>query len=186
MDESPEALRPDPIGGRADSLEPVRIATLYLEHGAELRRFLLGVLRDPDRVSDVLQATFVKAIESGHQARSESLKAWLFRVALNEALVTRRRTETGDRITRKLAAWSRTGDRPEESLIRGETVEHVRRVLETLPAAQREVVRMRIYEEKTFARIADELGLPLGTVLTRMRLALDKMRQGLGERGEHA
>jgi RNA polymerase sigma-70 factor (ECF subfamily) len=36
-----------------------------------------------------------------------------------------------------------------------------------------------MYEDKTFAQIAEELGLPLGTVLTRMRLALEKLRRTL-------
>ncbi|NQU19940.1 MAG: hypothetical protein HQ567_01555 [Candidatus Nealsonbacteria bacterium] len=44
-------------------------------------------------------------------------------------------------------------------------------LLTELPAKQREVVRMRIYEEKTFVRIAEELGIPLGTALARMRAA---------------
>jgi len=42
---------------------------------------------------------------------------------------------------------------------------------------------MRIYEEKTFAVIAEELSLPLGTVLTRMRLAMQKLHKHL-ESGE--
>ncbi|MCA9247413.1 MAG: hypothetical protein KDA42_09870, partial [Planctomycetales bacterium] len=50
-----------------------------------------------------------------------------------------------------------------------------------LPSEQREVVRMRIYEEKKFAEIAAELELPLGTVLTRMRLALKKLEAALGQ-----
>ena len=41
------------------------------------------------------------------------------------------------------------------------------------------MVRARVFEEKTFAEIAGESGLPLGTVLTRMRRALEKMRRTL-------
>ena len=59
-------------------------------------------------------------------------------------------------------------------------MEHVKEVLESLPDEQRRVVRMRIYEEKTFAAIAAELNAPLGTVLTRMRLALKKLADHLG------
>src|SRR5262245_23055285 len=156
----------------APAIDPARIAALYIDYGAEIRRFVLGVVRDSDLAADVLQATFAKAIERGHTARPSSLKGWLFRVALNEALALRRRRLNGEEITRRHAAsWSRPHDRPEESLIRGETVEKVRIVLASLPEEQRKVVRMRIEEEKTFAEIARELGVPLGTVLTRMRLA---------------
>jgi len=48
-----------------------------------------------------------------------------------------------------------------------------------LPPEQQQVVRMRIYEDKTFAVIAAELGIPLGTALGRMRTALIKLRAKL-------
>ncbi len=67
--------------------------------------------------------------------------------------------------------------------MRWEIVERVKQALETLPNQQRTVVRMRIYEEKTFAVIADELGIPLGTVLTRMRLAIKKLQKQLKTTG---
>ena len=55
----------------------------------------------------------------------------------------------------------------------------VQLALETLPAEQQQIVKLRIYDELTFAAIAEQLGLPLGTVLTRMRLALKKLNQRL-------
>jgi RNA polymerase sigma-70 factor (ECF subfamily) len=55
----------------------------------------------------------------------------------------------------------------------------VREAIERLTEDQRQVVRMRIYEEKTFAEIAEELGIPLGTALTRMRAALGRLRTEL-------
>ena len=51
----------------------------------------------------------------------------------------------------------------------------MRAALATLPPEQRQIVQKRIYEEQTFASIAQELELPLGTVLTRMRRALRKL-----------
>ena len=63
--------------------------------------------------------------------------------------------------------------------IRGETVEAVRQALDRLPIEQRKVVWARMYEDRSFAEIAQESGLPLGTVLTRMRLALEKLRRSL-------
>ncbi len=50
-----------------------------------------------------------------------------------------------------------------------------------LPADQLQVVQLRIYEEQTFQEIARRLELPLGTVLTRMRLALKKLQTSLRE-----
>jgi RNA polymerase sigma-70 factor (ECF subfamily) len=58
--------------------------------------------------------------------------------------------------------------------------EKVRRALETLPDDQREVVDMAYYQGLTHTEISEQLGLPLGTVKSRLRLALNKMRAALG------
>lgn len=156
------------------------VAALYVEHGEELRRFLLGVLGDPQLASDVLQATFTRLLERGNETREESRKAWLFRVAFHEAMAIRRRDAVGDKIFRKIA-WQRdhTSDASDEPLLRLETVEQVRAALSDLPPDQLQIVRMRIYEEKTFATIAAELNIPLGTALGRMRAAIIKLRSKL-------
>lgn len=170
--------------GDEGKLDPAEVAALYLEHGDELRRFLLGVIRDPQLVNDALQVAFTKLVERGHGTRSESRKAWLFRVAYNEALAVRRREAVGDRVFRRVAWSAEPAERsPEERLIRFETVEAVRAAMAKLPAAQLQVVRMRIYEEKTFAEIAEELQIPLGTALARMRAALIKLRSGFEKDG---
>ena len=71
-----------------------------------------------------------------------------------------------------------------EPLLRLEAVEGIRLALESLPPEQRQVVRMRIYEEKTFATIAKELKIPLGTALGRMRAATTKLRERLADRAK--
>lgn len=159
-----------------EPLDPAEIAALYLEHGGELRRFILGVVRNRELANDVLQATFAKAVERGHESRAETRKAWLFRVALNEALVYKRRHQSHLKATAHLARSDRSADAPEDSVVRGETVEKVRAALASLPPEQRQVVCLRIYEDKPFADIAQQLQIPLGTVLTRMRLGLQKLR----------
>jgi RNA polymerase sigma-70 factor (ECF subfamily) len=158
----------------------VVVAELYAKHETELRSFLIGVLRDVHLANDALQTTFTRAIEVGHRAMKESLKGWLFRVALNEALAIRRRQQTTDRVLARVG-WSKPGsaETPMDQLARSETVNVVRAALEDLPSEQRRVVCMRIYEGKTFAAIAQELNLPLGTVLTRMQLAIHKLRRRL-------
>lgn len=160
------------------------VEALYQQHEAELRRLLLGVLRDHQLVGDVLHATFAKVLVQGHTSREESRKAWLFRVAYNEALALLRRQTSGDKAVRRLA-WSHdsAADPVDAGLIRAETVDAVRAVIASLPTEQRRIVRMRIYEEKTFAQIATELEIPLGTALGRMRAAMEKMRALLAERG---
>jgi RNA polymerase sigma-70 factor (ECF subfamily) len=144
----------------------------------------VGVLRDGELAGEALQATFVKAMEAGHTAAEDTRKGWLFRVAFHEALALRRRQKVNDQTLRKLA-WTRPrpGESPEEHVIRWESVARVKAALDQLPPEQREVVHKRIYEQQTFAAIAQQTGTPLGTVLTRMRLALKRLGDELTSEG---
>jgi len=72
---------------------------------------------------------------------------------------------------------------PEDLVSLDESIRGVRKLIDELPADQQAVLRKRIYEDKTFKVIAEELGAPLGTVLTRMRSALAKLHQRLSEQG---
>jgi RNA polymerase sigma-70 factor, ECF subfamily len=164
----------------AERIDPALVASLYVKHGEELRLFVLGVLRDADLATDVLQATFAKAVEVGHTAREETLKGWLFRVAFHEALALRRKQAVRDKANRRLAVENGSrSESPVDEVCRWETVASVRQALNQLPPEQRQVVQMRMYEQKKFITIAEELGLPLGTVLTRMQAALKKLRKHL-------
>ncbi len=160
-------------------LDSAVVAALFEQHSQELLRFLVGVVRDHQLASDALQAAFTKMVERGHETSEESRKAWLFRVAYNEALLVRRRQKTGKSVLERVA-WSSDLYKSDDSLVQQEDVERVQAAIDQLPPDQQRVVRMRIYEEKTFAVIAAELNIPLGTALGRMRTALEKLRNKLG------
>ncbi len=168
-----------------EKLDASTVAALYLEHADELRRFLIGLLRHSELAADALQTTFTKAVEQGHTARQETLKSWLFTVAYHEAMLIRRRQGVTERAMekRRVLETALDGHRQQaadNNLVRWETVERVRFALQELPIEQADVVRRRIFEGKKFIEIATELQLPLGTVLTRMHLALAKLRNRLG------
>ena len=161
-------------------LDPATAADLYARHADELAAYLVGLLRDRDLAAEVLQAAFAKAIEKAEKVDADGRKAWLFRVAHNEAMDRRRRQALESRAVRRTAWWRPAADPPaDEPATRAETVERVRQAVEGLPAEQREVVRLRIHEDKTFAEIAAATASPLGTVLTRMRLATKKLAAAL-------
>ena len=169
----------------ASRLDPAVVEALYKKYADDIRAFLIGVLRDPDLANEALQATFAKAVESGHTARRKSIRGWLFRVSFNEAMALRRRQKQQEKSTERLSYFLRQGsESPLQSAVERELRERVSKALEALPDEQRQVVRMRIYEEKTFAVIAQELDAPLGTVLTRMRLALRKLAARLATKDE--
>lgn len=164
-----------------DRISTEEVRELFAIHSTELVAFLAGVLRDPIAAQDVSQIAFSRLLELGHTAQKETIKGWLFQVAMREALDYRRRmkreqTHIEDYGTSKRQGLAELTD----SLALIDEVERIRKLLGQLPAEQQEVVSLRIHENKTFAIIAAELNVPLGTVLTRMRLATEKLRSWLG------
>lgn len=166
-------------GGESKQLDPQRLTAWYAAHANRLKAFLFGLLRNRTLVEEALQATFAKALTHGGGVQSGSEKAWLFQVAFNEAMALRRSREIQNRSLEQLNTQAGASAEPDEDFLRWETVQQVREALASLPKEQQDVVQQRIYENKTFQKIADDLQLPLGTVLTRMRLALKRLQQTL-------
>jgi RNA polymerase sigma-70 factor (ECF subfamily) len=168
-----------------ERIDPAAVAALHRAHAEELRYFILAVVRDPELTAEVLQTAFAKVVEVGHTVRQESLKAWLFKVAYNEALAIRRRQAVGERVVRNWASQTVVAEAAADAgASRAEAVAAVRKALDELPADQRKVVWMRMYEHKRFVEIAEELKSPLGTVLSRMQLALKKLRRSLSSHAD--
>lgn len=161
-------------------LTPDEASRLFEAYHVRLAAFARGLVGSPELAAEVVQSAFGKAIESAGSVGSESIQAWLYRVTHNEAMAVKRREGVEARALLKwLAGRGQESEAPGETLVRAEQVERVRQVLTQLPPEQQQVVRLRIYEEHTFAEIAGQLSLPLGTVLTRMRLALAKLHKAL-------
>lgn len=158
-------------------LTEAEIAALYQEHGEELRRFLWGVVADWNQVQDIIQTTFRKLVEVGHETQPDSRKAWLFQVAYREALAHRRKQGTQNKVLdRLLESQLEDSTIEDDPLVREEMTATVREAIQQLSPDLQQVLRMRIYEDKTFAQIAEELDIPLGTALGRMRNAMLKLR----------
>ncbi len=169
-----------------DRADPQAITAAFTECSAGLHSFLTGLLRDPHAVQEVQQSTFVKALERGDSVDPTKFRGWLFRVANNEALQLLRRRKAQQRVADQLAIHNevRTGstgsrDPVVAEVCSRELVQRVQQCLQQLPPEQQEVVRLRIYEGLKFTEIANQTAAPLGTVLTRMRLALKRLAKSL-------
>lgn len=163
-------------------LSAVEVDGIYREYGRDLLAFLMGVLKDVDAAHDALQQTFQRVTETGATARQETLRGWLFQVAYNEAMHLRRQQQRDVRRQQKFWGDCRSlplpGD-PSQELIQREIEQRLAAALNELPQEQRDVVERRLRDETTFAQIAAETGTPLGTVMTRMRLAVERLRKQL-------
>lgn len=159
-----------------DPLDPEVVAELYRQHASDLRAFLIGVLGSADDADEALQSTFLKAAKRGHEVKQASFRAWLFRVAFNEGMLLRRKSGLHKKSLKVIADLQpKHDDSVLLSIANAELGALARRALKDLPDEQRVVVQHRIDDDMTFAAIAELLNLPLGTVLTRMRLALKKL-----------
>lgn len=142
---------------------------------------ILRILRDRDDAADVLQEVFWEAWEAAatYDPARGSPEAWIVTRARARAIdrlrAVRRRGETFVAPLdegRAAAPVERGGDISEQAADR--TV--VEGALDRLPEAQREVIELAYYGGYTQTEIADRLKQPLGTVKTRMRLGLERLR----------
>jgi RNA polymerase sigma-70 factor (ECF subfamily) len=153
------------------------IARLYDEHAQPLYAFLLNFTRDEADTRDLLQEIFVKLARDEkllHGVREEH--AFLIRLAHNAAIDWLRRRGTRDKTKENFAAelispFAPTSD-PDEKVFR----EELAAALGELPADQRAVVHLKLWEGLTFEAIAAALEIPPNTAASRYRYALDKMR----------
>ncbi|WP_414676616.1 sigma-70 family RNA polymerase sigma factor [Mesorhizobium sp.] len=102
---------------------------------------------------------------------------WVFTIARNQRIDCLRRTRS--RTTDRLPDPSEEPDLPpsgEDIALAAEREDGVLQALATLPSDQETIVRLSFFAEKPHAQIAKELGIPLGTVKSRIRLALNRLR----------
>lgn len=153
--------------------------------------WLLGVaqsmLSDRDEAEEVVQETFsiVWRRVDLFDRESGRLVPWLLRITRNRAIdrlrARRRRALKVDRLRAASSGddWVAATE-PNEAAHPGWQVhDTVHTALQSLPPDQQQVVRLAYFEGLTHSEIANQLGIPLGTVKTRLRLAFDKLRTGL-------
>jgi RNA polymerase sigma factor (sigma-70 family) len=147
-----------------------------------------GMLHDQDEAEEVVGQVFATAWERVGTLgdEHETLMPWLLRVARNRAIDRLRRRARLRRKAARLEAYEAAGPasvpfrEPDESAQPGWHVHRaVHAALGALPEEQRAVVRLAYFAGLTHSEIAEELGIPMGTVKTRLRLALNKLRTGL-------
>jgi RNA polymerase sigma-70 factor (ECF subfamily) len=148
-----------------------------------LYRYLLRWVRDPAAAEDLFQQTWMRVIENIHRFNPQrNFDAWLFAVARNLVIDHLRRRwpgsldePVGDGLS--LAECLST-DAPGalEQVLRSERAEQVQQILEAQPPVYREILSLRFEEEMKLEDIAEVLGIPLGTVKSRLGRALEHLR----------
>ena len=163
-------------GGSGEAM----LARLYDTHAAALYSFGLSVTRDEGDTRDLLQDVFVKLARDPRLLdgiRDE--RRFLLRLLHNAAIDLFRRRKTRAALTEPLGEEPprvfAPVDDPDEEAFRTA----VAGALDTLPAEQRAIVHLKLWEGLTFEAIAELLDLPLNTAASRYRYGLDKLRTRL-------
>ena len=168
-------------GAGADETESAAWRRVFAQSEAGLRSFLRARLPQMADVDDCLQSVFIAMIHNTTDVPAAARRAWLFTVAAREAAKFWRQRATTDRVMEKHASAYVTQSNSPTEIEKQEVAHQIRQAIEKLPESSRRIVQLRIHHDLTFAAIADQLQLPLGTVLTRMRRAMQQLRDDLGD-----
>jgi RNA polymerase sigma-70 factor (ECF subfamily) len=166
--------------------DPEAVAGALARYQNRLYRYLSRIVRDPALAEDLFQQTWLRVMEKISSYRAgRSFEPWLFSVAHNLAIDHLRRKPAGS-----LDAPGESGVSPLERLVSegpdplDRVLEHERAAalaaaMEDLPGIHREVITLRFEEELKLEQIAEVANIPLSTVKSRLRRALQGLRARL-------
>ncbi len=156
-----------------------RIASLveHLDAGFNLARYLM---RNEADAEDVVQTAYMRAISHYAGFRGGEGRAWLLKIVRNCCYDRMRASAPSAQHTdfdEGVHSGARQSPDPEAALLRAERGEWVRRSLAELPPDSREVLVLRELEQLSYREIAEITGCALGTVMSRLSRARDRMKR---------
>jgi RNA polymerase sigma-70 factor (ECF subfamily) len=161
------------------------LVALYDRWMRSLYSLVFHLLKDADDAEDVVEETFWQAWRkaSSYEPSRGAVSTWLLTIGRRRALdrlrAKGRRREESMTSVRELADVASPAGDPSQAMESSERRTHVLAALSSLPDEQREVLELGYFRGMSQSEIADMTGQPLGTVKTRMRLALQKLREPL-------
>ena len=161
------------------------LGALYDRWVRSLYSLVLHLLRDPDEAEDVVEETFWQAWRkaNSYEPSRGAVSTWLLTIGRRKALdrLRARKRSREDLIDNDRTFDDLPSRSPDPSVDAegSELKEHVKTALRGLPPEQREVLELGYFSGMSQTEIAEATGQPLGTVKTRMRLALQKLREPL-------
>ncbi len=153
--------------------------------------YIVNIVKNKDIADDIFQETFVKAITTIRQGRytdSGKFSAWLMRIAHNLIIDYFRQEKSENTVSADqeevnvLNRRDLSEENVEDLLVTSQIHTDVRRIMESLPESQREVLEMRFYRNMSFKEIAEATGVSINTALGRMRYAVLNMRRIASEK----
>jgi RNA polymerase sigma-70 factor (ECF subfamily) len=166
----------------AHGITETSLRTWMQRLGPRLIALSTGICRDRHQAEEIVQEAFVRLWRSPPDAGEIAYPSWMRRVVTNLSINALQRT----RRSGPLPEFSpdpalRSGEGPDEAGARREEVDRVRRAMDRLDAPKRTILMLRAYEELSYEEIATHLGVPIGTVMSRLNRAraalMDEIRR---------
>lgn len=161
--------------------DPRAYDRLFEEHRESAYALALGFLRNKEDALDLCQTAFVKAFENlGRFDGTRPFRPWLLRIAHNACLdVLRRRKRASERPMAPEEDFQDPRRGPTDCYEAAETRRRVWDGLGGLSQAHREMIMLRDFQELSYGEIAEVLGIPIGTVMSRLSAARQVLRHRL-------
>jgi RNA polymerase sigma-70 factor (ECF subfamily) len=166
--------------------DPEAIGILHDRYARLLKALIMKVLHNEAESDDLLQEVYLEIWDrcGGYSREKGRALSWIVTLARRRAIDRLRKREAYCRMEDRLAAQTKHEpqefvDHVEEDVERAEMREHLRRVMENLPAAQRQAIEMAYFGGMSQRDIAAATGIPLGTIKTRLELGMKKLTEAL-------
>jgi RNA polymerase sigma-70 factor (ECF subfamily) len=163
------------------------LSTLYDEFSSGLFGIAVGILKNRAEAEEALQDIFLSVWKNAGKYNPEQGKAstWLITMTRNRCIDRIRSRQRREKLHENAHAESmitRTENGPDTPLMTSEMLEQVQATLKTLPDDMRHVLELVFFQSLTQTEIADNLQEPLGTVKSRIRRALQRVRSKLSKK----
>jgi RNA polymerase sigma-70 factor (ECF subfamily) len=159
---------------------------LLNRHKSNIYSYIYFIVRNKEMAEDIFQETFVKAIvtiKQGRYTENGKFRAWINRIAHNLIIDNYRQEKNEQTISNDdcevdLLNNSKLSDGTiEDYMVRTQILSDVKKLINYLPDNQKEVLKLRYYQDLSFKEIADITGVSINTALGRMRYAILNMRK---------
>ncbi|SDH24001.1 MULTISPECIES: RNA polymerase sigma factor [Flavobacterium] len=168
------------VAGNEDAL-----AKLIKRHESKIYGFIYSKIPDRDITNDIFQDTFIKVIKtlkSNSYNEEGKFLPWVMRISHNLVVDHYRKTKKMPmfRETEEFSIFSIMSDDSltiENKIIADQVQMDLQKLIEELPADQKEVLVMRMYQDMSFKEISESTGVSINTALGRMRYALMNLRK---------
>jgi len=160
-----------------------RFALLFARFAPKVKGYMMRLGARPDLAEELAQETLLTVWRKAgsFDPNRASASTWIFTIARNLRIDALRRERHPDDLEHEPDLMPEDDPPPDAVVLALQRLNRVREALGDLPEEQVEVVRLSFFEERPHSEIASDLGLPLGTVKSRLRLAMARLRAKLGD-----